>query len=465
MGQIALRKTAQLNKDEYSQAAEVLTNNVYMDDIFESVDTVKEAQRLTKEMDEVLKTGGFSIKGWISNKMLTEGVKPDTEKGISVCEGEVEKVLGTTWNCKTDKFHFEVRASLLKVIKTPHNAPLKMTKRMIRSQVAQIYDPIGLPAAFIVKAKIGVQQLWQLGVEWDEDLPPTIQRKWISLFQEMKELEKVSLERCLLAANCQEAPVLCVFADASQEAFGTCMYVRQKRSDDVYNVKFIAAKSRVVPLRQLTTPRLELQAAVLASRLAKSIQVESRIQFGKVYFFTDSTITLAWIQSPSRNFKPFVLSRIGEIQSDTDPRQWRHIPGEDNVADDLSRGISVNELSKRWMKGPEFLCLPQEQWPNRTPPPPKDEDMEHCQTKLAVSVATLALTRKSRPPPRSSSGDRGPSFPSCVCLLNGIFSASLCIHAVTRINLRQLENVEGSIALYDLRNLVGLSVWFYCGTI
>ena len=51
MAQIALRKTAQLNKDEYSQAAEVLTNNVYLDDICDSVDTVKEAQRLTKEMD------------------------------------------------------------------------------------------------------------------------------------------------------------------------------------------------------------------------------------------------------------------------------------------------------------------------------------------------------------------------------------------------------------------------------
>ena len=51
-------------------------------------------------MDEVLKNSGFTVKGWICNKMLTEGVKHDTQKGISVCEGEVEKVLGTTWNCK-----------------------------------------------------------------------------------------------------------------------------------------------------------------------------------------------------------------------------------------------------------------------------------------------------------------------------------------------------------------------------
>ena len=193
----------------------------------------------------------------------------------------------------------------------------------------------------------------------------------------------------LLAGSGLEAPALCVFADASQETFGKCAYVRQKRNDDVYNVKFIAAKSRVAPLKQLTIPRLELQAAVLASLVAKSTQEESRIQFGNVYFFTDSTITLAWIQSPSRSFKPFVSSRIGEIQSDTDPSQWRHIPGEDNVADDLSRGITINELSGRWMKGPEFLRLPQEQWPNGTPPPPQDKDMERRRTKLAVSVVAL----------------------------------------------------------------------------
>ena len=46
----------------------------------------------------------------------------------------------------------------------------------------------------------------------------------------------------------------------------------------------------------------------------------------------------------------------------------------------------------------------------------------------------------------SSSGDRGHSFPSCPFLLNLVFSASLRIRAVTRVNLRQLENADGSIA-------------------
>ena len=153
-----------------------------------------------------------------------------------------------------------------------------------------------------MRAKIGLQKLWQKGLDWDDELPPAVQESWVSLFREMKELDSVSFERCLTVANAVEPPISCVFADASQEAFGACAYVRQKKDGDTRAVKFVAAKSRVAPLKQLTIPRLELQAAVLASRLAKSIQEESRLQFTDVKFFTDSTITSAWIRNSSRSF-------------------------------------------------------------------------------------------------------------------------------------------------------------------
>ena len=202
----------------------------------------------------------------------------------------------------------------------------------------------------------------------------------------MKELDSVSFERRLTVANAVEPPILCVFADASQEAFGACAYVRQKKDDDTHAVKFVAAKSRVAPIKQLTIPRLELQAPVLASRLAKSIQEESRLQFTDVKFFTDSTITSAWIRNSSRSFKPFVSSRVGEIQSTTDPNQWNHIASEDNVADDPSQGIRVNELQGRWMNGPQFLRLPEDQWPIQQTPPPPEEDMERRQIHVLTAV-------------------------------------------------------------------------------
>ena len=202
----------------------------------------------------------------------------------------------------------------------------------------------------------------------------------------MKELNKLTFQRSLCSANATEPPMLCVFSDASQDAFGACAYTRQRTNDDKYQVRLIAAKSRVAPLKQLSIPRLELQAAVLASRLAKTIQEESRIRFQSVKFFTDSTITLAWLQSLSRSFKPFVSSCVREIQSNTDLSQWRQIPGEVNVADDVSRGIRVEDLNGRWSNGPEFLQLPEELWLQETMKPVPEEDMERRQVKAVCEV-------------------------------------------------------------------------------
>ena len=181
----------------------------------------------------------------------------------------------------------------------------------------------------------------------------------------MKRLNEVSFPRGLFALNSASQPILCIFADASEYAFGACAYLRWEKKDGTFEVRFIAAKSRVAPLKKLTIPRLELQAALLASRLSKIIQKESRLEFNEIIYFTDSTIVLAWIQSTSRVYKQFVSSRIGEIQSNSNPSQWRHIPSECNVADDVSRGIAVDDLSQRWQHGPEFLQLPEKDWPKK----------------------------------------------------------------------------------------------------
>ena len=358
-----------------------------MDDICGSVDTVAQAQTLTEDLDKVLESGGFGVKGWTSNKILTK--TEDQEKGFKLFQEDAEeKVLGVIWNYITDEFSFKVKVDLLRLTDDSIDHGVKMTKRTLLSQVARFYDPIGFAAAFVIRAKIGLQELWQTGLHWDDKLPCDVQEKWIQFFKEMKELKKIGFKRCLVPPETPEAPVLCVFSDASQDAFGACAYIRQRTKQSIYEVNFVAAKSRVAPLKQLTIPRLELQAAVLASRLAKTIVKECTIQFADVKFFTDSSITLAWIwiQSPSRSFKPFVSARVGEIQNNSDPSQWKHIPGAENVADDVSRGLHVQQLTGRWMNGPEFLKLPEEQWPVQTARLHREEDMERRQVNAVSSV-------------------------------------------------------------------------------
>ena len=148
----------------------------------------------------------------------------------------------------------------------------------------------------------------------------------------------------------------------------------------------------MAPLKELTIPRLELQAAVLASRLCKSIENEVRIPLQESILFTDSEIVLAWIRNQGRRLKPFVSSRVGEIQSNIQPAQWKHIPSAHNVADDVSRGISVAELSKRWKNGPEFLKLPKESWPIENTEPDQEEVEKECRKTEVVGAITMVTT-------------------------------------------------------------------------
>ena len=289
MAQIALRKTAAEGETNSPIAAKTLKENSYMDDM--SSITEPEAQQLTTEIDEVLANGGFRIKEWQSNKDLKDtGDKQNEEVNVPNGPGE-GKVLGIVWNSTEDSFKFKVKSETMDCLDST-----EWTKRSILSQIARIYDPVGFAAAFLIQAKTNFQELWQEGYEWDQDLPSAVQQKWLSLFKEIKELNKVSFPRSLSPPEPADSqPTLCVFTDASQDAFGACAYIRWETEKGEFDIRFIAAKSRVAPLKHLTIPWLELQAAVLASRLQTTIKEETSFQFKETFIFTDSAIVLAWI--------------------------------------------------------------------------------------------------------------------------------------------------------------------------
>ena len=192
-----------------------------------------------------------------------------------------DKVLGVVWNSIKDVLSF--------VTKVEHNQP--NTKRRILSQVAKVYDPIGFATAFLIRAKIGMQELWQMGVDWDDELDPAVQAKWKTFFEELGRLKEVSFPRGLFTLNSIGLPILCIFADASEYAFGACAYLRWQKRDGTFEIRFVAAKSRVAPLKKLTIPQLKLLAALLASRLSKIIQEETCHEFAKVIYFIDSAIS------------------------------------------------------------------------------------------------------------------------------------------------------------------------------
>ncbi|CAM4729270.1 unnamed protein product [Leuciscus chuanchicus] len=118
----------------------------------------------------------------------------------------------------------------------------------------------------------------------------------------------------------------------------------------------VMGKARVAPTKVTTIPRLELSAAVVATRTSVLLKREMEIEDMQEYFWTDSKVVLGYINNDEKRFHVFVANRIQQIKSSTEPSQWQYVASENNPADHASRGFMAKELvESNWFTGPRFL--------------------------------------------------------------------------------------------------------------
>ncbi|MEW8544200.1 MAG: hypothetical protein AB2693_11760, partial [Candidatus Thiodiazotropha sp.] len=212
-----------------------------------------------------------------------------------------------------------------------------------------------------------LQDMWVAGLEWDEEMDESLSNPARAWFTELHELDHIQIPRCLQKKEQYADTVsLHTFVDASERAYGAVVYARHCYEDGSVSINIVAAKTRVAPTVATSIPRLELMGAVVGVRLATKISSVLEIPTNRAVFWSDSVNVLYWIRGRSRQFKLFVANRVGEIQSSTDPEQWRYVPTSVNPADLLSRGMRASELknSGTWWRGPDFLCKSEELWPS-----------------------------------------------------------------------------------------------------
>lgn len=92
------------------------------------------------------------------------------------------------------------------------------------------------------------------------------------------------------------------FCDASEQALASVIYVCIMFSDEKIHCAFVMGKSRIAPLKRLSSVRLELQAAVLAVRLFKNVSKELSYEPDNIVFWSDNKVVLAYIANKSRCF-------------------------------------------------------------------------------------------------------------------------------------------------------------------
>ena len=150
-----------------------------------------------------------------------------------------------------------------------------------------------------------------------------------------------------------------MFGDSSQDVFSAVGFLRAQvacnTGEIITELAFVLGKARVAPMKVMTVPKLELQAALLAARLKREFCRALTVTVDKVFMWTDSTIVLQWINSLNKH-PIFIANRVSEILENTSVEHWNHVATCYNPADAGARGMSVEVLqSSSWVWGPDFL--------------------------------------------------------------------------------------------------------------
>ena len=241
-----------------------------------------------------------------------------------------------------------------------------ITQREILSLVSSVFDPIGLFAPFSVQMRRLLKGIWtKNGQHWDNDVEPSEEEEFLRWKEQLPIVAETSIDRRYFNRE-RDKTELHVFADASEDTMCAVAYLRSQPKEYSADLAFVIGKCRVAPMRHLSIPRLELQAAVMAVRLKEQIVKEHEMKINSCSFWSDSTTVLQWIHSSHRKKQVFVANRVAEILDTTDVSQWKHVSGINNPADVGTRAINIEELKRsEWLTGPAWLKRPESEWPEQ----------------------------------------------------------------------------------------------------
>lgn len=333
-------------------ASTALLEQTYVDDIICGANTLNDLRSLYSELSTLLNSAQLQLHKWNSNNLeFLKTLDNSSQSQYELhSENSPNKVLGILWNPSTDQFSVSV----------PKRQQIKnITKKQVLSKISQIYDPLGFVTPVTVVAKLIMQKLWIDKLDWNSTLNESLLKEWNIFYENLPQLKNVKIPRYFVENSEIFKIELHGFSDASTKAYGTCAYIRILYKNKNVSCHLIASKSRVCPIKPLTIPRLELSAALLLTKLVQKLLeiFERKLSFHSINLWTDSKITLAWINSHPSKWNTFVANRVMEIQQLTENTTWHYVPSLENPADCLSRGLTPNELSTftLWWSGPQFL--------------------------------------------------------------------------------------------------------------
>ncbi len=350
-----LRKAVHLEGQEQdAEVQQFVERDFYVDDGLKSLTTVEAAVSLLKRTQSILARSNVRLHKIASNKREVMEAFPSQDYASDLKDLDLEtdnlpiqRSLGLNWDLKTDHFVFQVP-----------DAEKPFTRRGVLSTINSLFDPLGFAAPVTIQGKFILRDVSLGNIDWDSPLPQNMEEAWDAWRNSLQELRHLQIPRTYSEQSPSEAACreLCVFSDASTKAIAAVAYLKLSYGERDNRVSFVMGKVKLAPFPELTIPRLELCAAVLAVELSDLISSEIDMDLDTITFYTDGKVVLGYIHNQTRRFYVYVNNRVLRIRRSSQPEQWYYIRSDQNPADIGTRSISAACLANSpWLLGPRFL--------------------------------------------------------------------------------------------------------------
>ena len=241
-----------------------------MDDLLKSIKDVQSAKQLAQNVTNMCKSGGFNLtKFMLNSKELLATIPDEKIKGVKDKDlsGDLpnDKALGICWNIEKDTFSFKINLD---------RKPI--TKSGLLSMISSIYFPLGFASSFVLEGRRILQRVCNKNLQWDEIVQQDVQSDCIKWVEQMNQFENLTVSRCIQTADFGEikSVTLHLFSDASEKGYSQCSYIRLVGNDNRVHCSLLLGKSRVVPNKFISIPRLELTVALLSVKIACLLKKE-----------------------------------------------------------------------------------------------------------------------------------------------------------------------------------------------
>ncbi|KAG1697676.1 hypothetical protein GQR58_005904 [Nymphon striatum] len=342
-------------------AREFVLRSFYVDDGLISFDLADQGIKLLNDTKKMLKEFNIRIHKFSSSdpKVLAAFPKDDIAENlqhVDFDDSPTQRTLGVVWDIVTDTFLAKAEIPTA-----------EFTRRGVLKVVNSFYDPIGIASPVILSGRL-IQRLVippkdkesaeLQSCGWDDPLPEKFLPQWEMWKDSLRNAHLLKIPRCFIPKDFGEVVgrELHIFGDASNRAIGYVIYLRSLNNLGKIHIAFVTAGSRVAPRSATSIPRLELNAALLATNSGIEVYKEIDLAIDSVNYYTDSRVILGYLNNKSKSFSRYVTRRIESITKIAPPNSWNYIPTNENPADLASRPNDPDTLSKSsWLAGPQFL--------------------------------------------------------------------------------------------------------------